>query len=74
MMRYELTIRAKWLLDGCKTLTDAANALEIYAALLRSMEAAGLQLDDEIHDDYGFVYTEDAAIAQRFDMQKEIES
>jgi hypothetical protein len=37
------------------------------------MEAAGLQLEDDIKDDYGAVYTEDKALAKRFRLQQEDE-
>jgi len=70
-MTYTAIIRGKWLMDGAKTLSAAAAKLEEFANFLRDMEAAGLQLDGEIEDDYGVLYTGDAGLAERFDMYED---
>jgi hypothetical protein len=51
----EICIRAKWSLDGAKTLTDAAARLRDYAADLEGLATLGFELRDEVEDDYGFV-------------------
>ena len=48
-------IRAKWTMDGAKTLTEAANALVAYSKHLLDLEKKGYQLVDPIDDDYGYV-------------------
>ncbi len=52
---YEDIIRAKWIMDGCETLSQAANSLIAYANHLTAMEKVGYQLVSKIEDDYGFV-------------------
>jgi hypothetical protein len=49
------TIRAKWCIDGCRTLEECALALEAYAEHLRQMKRECWELTDEVSDDYGFI-------------------
>jgi len=48
-------IRAKWVMDGAKTLSECAAQLRAYADWLEECEAEGHQLIDPVNDDYGFV-------------------
>jgi hypothetical protein len=49
------TIRAKWLMDGAATLSEAAQKLRDYADDLIKMERDGWQLVDVVGDDNGTV-------------------
>lgn len=48
-------IRAKWSMDGAKTLSEAAKALRDYADELLKLERQGWQLVSEINEDYGHI-------------------
>lgn len=48
-------VRAKWTMDGARTLSEAAARLERQAADLRQMEEDGWQLTGPVEDDYGFI-------------------
>ena len=49
------TIRAKWIMDGATTLSEAASKLEAFAKELRKLESQDWQLTQPVQDDYGFV-------------------
>ena len=49
------TIRAKCLMDGAETLTEAAAKRRVTAEHLEQMERDGWQLSQPIEDDYGYV-------------------
>lgn len=51
----EIIIRGKWMMDGAKTLDEAADMLKGEAAYLLQLKADGWELTDRIDDDYGFV-------------------
>lgn len=51
----EQIVRAKWSMDGAKTLSEAASLLRCYADNLMDMEREGWQLIQPIEDDYGFI-------------------
>lgn len=55
----ESSIAVKWLLDGCETLSAAADALQEIAADFRKKEAEGWQLSEQIND--GFVFLQKGA-------------
>lgn len=69
-MKYQTTIRGKWLMDGATTLDEAAERLESYAAQLREMAADGIELVDEITDDYGTIGTNDSELAQTYEFEE----
>lgn len=48
-------IRAKWVMDGATTLSEAAEKLEAFATTLRQIEKDGWQLTGPVEDDYGFI-------------------
>lgn len=48
-------VRAKWIMDGSATLTEAAARLQTYAKMLLELEQNGWQLMLPVDDDYGFV-------------------
>ena len=58
--RPEILIRAKWTIDGCGTLEEAAKRLEAEAAWYRKLAADGWELDQEVADDYGFLHQVEA--------------
>jgi hypothetical protein len=48
-------IRAKWVMDGARTLEEAALRLERYAAYIRALRDDGWELRAAIDDDYGYL-------------------
>ena len=48
-------LRAKWMLDGCRTLDEVWERLQDQILAFRRMQAEGWELTDEILDDYGFM-------------------
>ena len=50
----EMTLRAKWSMDGAKTLAEAATMLRAMADDLDKLAAEGWELRAEVADDYGF--------------------
>lgn len=52
----ELTIRAKWSIDGATTLGEAADMLRKFALWLECTAAEGWELVDPIQEDYGFCH------------------
>lgn len=59
----ERTIRAKWSMDGARTLAEAARMLVRFAEHLERLGAEGWELRDPIDDDWGFAYRAVAAAA-----------
>ena len=53
-------IRAKWSMDGARTLSEAATKLEAFAQELRDLEESGWQLTEPVADDVGFIQQADA--------------
>jgi hypothetical protein len=53
--RFEITWRAKWTCDGCKTIEEMAQSLEARAADLRELAKDGFWLGEEVADDYAFL-------------------
>jgi hypothetical protein len=51
----EPIVRAKWIMDGATTLSEAATRIEGFAAWLRELEAQGWQLSGPVEDDYGYL-------------------
>ena len=66
---FELTWRAKWLADGVKSVEGMAQALEAEAAHLRTLAAEGVELKEEVEDDYAFLRTTDPRVAARYDFE-----
>ncbi|MCK6210343.1 hypothetical protein KZX45_07275 [Georgenia sp. EYE_87] len=48
-------IRAKWSMDGARTLSEAAAKLEAFAQELRDLEESGWQLTEPVADDVGII-------------------
>ncbi len=48
-------IRAKWRMNGARTLAEARHNLHEYAKYLEGLEQQGYELIEPIADDYGFV-------------------
>lgn len=53
-VRHQAVIRARSLIDGCKTLGEAAAALRAFADRLEDAESAGWRLPTPVADDHGF--------------------
>ncbi len=51
----EICIRAKWSMDGARTLAEARQKLYEYAEHLEELGQQGYELIEPIEDDYGFV-------------------
>src|SRR5262249_43974178 len=66
---FETTWRAKWLADGAKTIEQMAEGLEKEAAHLRELAAAGVELADEVNDDYASLTTTDPDVAAKYEFQ-----
>lgn len=49
------TIRAKWLLDGAKTLDECVKHCHDFIEYLKGLKADGWELQDPVHDDWGFI-------------------
>lgn len=52
----DVTVRAKWTMDGATTLAEAADQLRVYADELEALHDEGYVLRGPIADDYGFYY------------------
>ena len=50
----EHTIRAKWCMDGARSLSECAEKLRAFAVYLERMQAEGWCMDGAVGDDYGF--------------------
>ena len=67
MSKIYMTIwRAKWTCDGSDTPLEMAEKLEEQAQYLRALHADGIKLREPMTDDYAFLETEDAAIAEKW--------
>lgn len=51
----EVVVRAKWSMEGAKTLGEAAQMLRQRALDLEGLENDGWQLKGPVEDDYGFI-------------------
>ena len=56
---HEDMIRAKWAMDGARTLAEAAAMLRRYADRLESLERAGWHLMQPVEDDCGLIHRPD---------------
>ena len=61
----EKTIRAKWMIDGAATLSEAAEKLRRNADWLEELEKGGWQFQNKVADDYGFARIDVAPIGSR---------
>ena len=61
----EYIVRAKWLMDGAKTLAEARECLKGGIEWLQGLEDEGWELVDAVSDDYGFCRKpEDAVVVE----------
>ena len=51
----DMCIRAKWTMDGARTLLEAATKLRAEADWIEELAKAGFELNAPIENDYGFV-------------------
>ncbi|HEV8536415.1 MAG TPA: hypothetical protein VGR87_11985 [Candidatus Limnocylindria bacterium] len=51
----DLTIRAKWTMDGARTLQEAAERFRERADELERLARAGFELDHAVEDDYAIL-------------------
>ena len=65
---YELVWRNKWLTAEAKTIQHMIDALQQATDDLRAMKARGVTLHDDgsQQDDFAFLLTDDAAVAEEF--------
>lgn len=66
--KYDMILRAKWLVASCDSLTDIANNIRGFADYLDKLSEAGLELSGPYGGDYIYLYTDDQSIAKQFDM------
>lgn len=66
MKTYESIIRAKWMFDGCKTFPEMIERLEGMKVELENYQKNGVEISQEIDDDYGFLIleTDDSKLAE----------
>lgn len=50
-----IIVRAKWTIDGAKTLEEAAEMSRRFADYLQELHDSGHTLEYPVADDYGFV-------------------
>lgn len=48
-------IRAKWTMDGARTLDEAIRKLRVFISYLKALKREGWELRDPVQDDYGFL-------------------
>ena len=53
---HDSVIRAKWQMDGAKTLDEAVEKLEGFIKYLQALKLEGWELRNPIDDDWGFIY------------------
>ena len=63
---YESIWRAKWTVDGATTVGEMVEKLVEAGQYLLELEAAGVTVDHAVEDDYAYLLTDDAAVAERF--------
>jgi len=73
--RYFMVWRNKWLTANAKSISDMVTGLRGAAAKLEQMMADGVTLDTKggISDDYAYLVTTDRRIAEKYDMENEVE-
>jgi hypothetical protein len=54
----EMTVRAKWTMDGAETIDEMADALEARAEAVRSLKDDRWELQEPVNDDYAFLLRE----------------
>ena len=53
-----MTLRAKWMLDGCRTLYEVVKRLEEEVDYIKELSKDGWELTGAIEDDWGFLKRE----------------
>lgn len=48
-------IRAKWVMDGARTLQEAAQKVRDFSGYLLELSEQGWELIQPVDDDYGFI-------------------
>ena len=56
--QHAMILITKYIADGAKTLSEAAEKLESFARWLRELEEEDWQLEQAIKNDYGFLRKE----------------
>lgn len=57
----DFTLRAKWMLDGAKTIEECVDKCKGFIEWLWDMKKEGWELIDAVSDDYGFMKKSKAA-------------
>lgn len=55
----DVVLRAKWMRDGARTLTEAARQLRAFACEIDGLAQAGVELDHPVEDDYAILIRPD---------------
>jgi hypothetical protein len=50
-----MTLRAKWMLDGCRTLYEVVQRLQEEVEYIKQLHQDGWELTSAIEDDWGFL-------------------
>lgn len=50
----EVTLRAKWCIDGANNLDEVIQKLHDFIAYVQGLKDEGYELIDTVNDDYGF--------------------
>ena len=59
-------VRGKFIFDGSKTIDEMVDQLVQEITMLRKMRDAGIQLKEEVDQDYAHLVTDDPEVARQF--------
>jgi hypothetical protein len=62
---FEMIWRGKWMGDGATTIDELIKEVERAGSDLRAMRSLGVRLREPVIDDYGYLITDDPAVAKR---------
>lgn len=57
-----VTLRAKWRMDGARTLLEAADQIRDFADEVEFLAAHGFELEQPVDDDYAFLWMPESPI------------
>ena len=73
MARYMTVWQNRYLTCNAQSVAEMAAGLAEAAKLLQEMSDDGVQLECGVDDDYAFLVTEDATVAEKHGMEPEME-
>lgn len=68
--KYELMFRGKGYFDDADTITDIMQGLTRWITRFNQQRADGITLIGPVEDDYGFLVTDNAEVAKKWDMSR----